>query len=215
MPILFLSSAVFALLAGCRGSAPVYYGEASLGFSAIIIRARIVTPTGETTDGQIALNFESDDGEERYRIDFLPGQTSLLRVEPSTYRLCAPRSFLGFPQPRVRVRIDRRTYAVPFPRELLRMDSIPIKPARIVPLGVIEARLISAERGERPKVVLRFDHGVAARRALIEDIIGKMMDTKVPSEIRNRATSWTRALEQALVKIQGEAEPPPAFKPFP
>jgi hypothetical protein len=63
--------------------------------------------------------------------------------------------------------------------------------------------------------VLRFDHGVAARRALIEDIIAKMMDTKVSAEIRNRATSWTRALEQALVKVQGEEEPPPAFKRFP
>jgi len=210
-----LCCAALALLAGCRGSSPVYYGEADLGFSAVIIRARIAAPTGETADGQVALNFESEDGEERYRIDLPAGRTSLLRLEPSTYRLCAPRSFLGFPQPYVRVRIGRSIYVVPFPRELLRMDYVAVKPGRIVALGVLEVKLLPVERGERPKVVLRFDHSVATRRALIEDVIAKMMDTKVQSDVRRRAAGWTRALEQALVKIQGEEEPPPAFKPFP
>ncbi|MBI5243890.1 MAG: hypothetical protein HY922_09460 [Elusimicrobia bacterium] len=200
---------------GCRGTAPRYYGEATRGFSAVLVRSRILAPTGETNDGAAALNLESEDGDERYRLNLQPGQTSLFRVEPGIYRLVATRSFFGSPQPRVRVRIQGRSYLVDFPRDVMRMEAIQIKSDKIIPLGVLEIRLIAAERGERPKVVLRFDRGIAARRSLVEDVIAKLMDIKTPLRIRNKAITWTRALEQALVKIQGEEERPPAFKPFP
>jgi hypothetical protein len=210
-----LCAAVLFAVAACRGSAPLYYGESNLGFSAILLKARILLPSGETEDGRITMNLESEDGDERYRVSFLPGKTSLLRVEPGLYRLYPPRDLFGFPQTQVKVRIQNHTYTVPFPREILRMESFSVKPAKAAPLGILEARLIPMGLKERGKVVLRFDHGVATRRALVEDVIGKMMDPKTPQDVRESAISWTRALEQALVKIQGEEERQPTFKPSP
>ncbi|HAH07703.1 MAG TPA: hypothetical protein DCM05_14465 [Elusimicrobia bacterium] len=210
-----LGAAVLFSAAACRGSAPLYYGESSIGFSAILLRARILLPEGETEDGRITMNLESEDGDERYRVAFLPGKTSLLRVEPGLYRLYPPRDLFGFPQTQVKVRVQNRTYSVPFPRELLRMESFSVKPAKAFPIGVLEARLIPMGKKEKPKVVLRLDHGVAVRRALVQDVISKMMDPKTPQTLRDSAITWTRALEQALVKIQGEEERAPSYKPSP
>ncbi len=200
-----------ALFAGCRGSRPAFYAESSLGFSAILISARIITPNGETNVGLMEANFESDN--ERYRLKFLPGKTSLLKIEPDVYRLHPTRTPFGRVEARMRVKIDGRSYRVPFPRSVLRLRPIDVPPTKIVAIGILEARLLPIERGKRPVIKVRLDDSIQARRQLIESVIEKQMDPTMPPHIRDSTISWTRALEQSLINLLGERERKQRFKP--
>lgn len=193
-----------AALLGCRGTTPEVFAPAALGFGAILVRGRIVLPEGETRDGMMWMNFES--AGDRYRLPIAPGETSLERIEPDVYRLHPTRNMLGFVQGNLRIRIAGRYYYVPFPRDILRKDPVEVRPTKVVALGVLEARLLPIQRGRAPRVEVRLDDSNEARRRLIEDMIAKMMDAKTSVEAREAAVSWTRALEQALVLVQGENE---------
>lgn len=204
---------ILALAAGslsCRGTAPELYGSAALGYSAMLVRARILVPDGETREGMIWLNLES--ATERYRIPIRAAETALVRIEPDLYRVHPTRNLLGFVQPQLRVKIAGHTYLVPFPRDILRKDPIEVKPTKVVALGVLEARLLPIQRGRAQRVEVRLDDSNEARRHLIEDLIARMMDAKAPLLMRDSAVSWTRALEQALVQVQGETEHKSTFK---
>ncbi|MFA6029293.1 MAG: hypothetical protein WC969_05530 [Elusimicrobiota bacterium] len=211
------SAALFAAslfgLAACRGTSPIRYAESSLGFSSVIVGCRVLAPSGETKDGAGSINLESED--ERYALDLRPGRAQLLRIEPGVYRLGPTRNLFGTAQPQLRVVVQGRSYRVPFPRDILRLDELDVRPKRVVPLGVLEIQLLPYERGERPKVIVRFDASVATRRLLVEEVIGMMMDPKVPQDMRDSAISWARSLEQALLRVQGERERLPAYKPVP
>ena len=61
-----LLALVLAAGPGCRGTAPELYGEAALGYSAVLVRGRLVLPEGESRDGMMWLNLESSG--ERYRM---------------------------------------------------------------------------------------------------------------------------------------------------
>lgn len=189
---------------GCRGTAPDTYGPSTMGFSAVLIKGRIILPEGETRYGAMWFNLES--GNERYRVPIKPGETTLHRIEPDVYRMHPTRNSFGFVQSDLRVQIAGRTYRVPFPRDILRKDPVEVKPTKVVALGVLEARLLPIQRGRAPRVELRLDDSNEARRELIEEMVGRMMDARAPNEVRDSAVSWTRALEQALVLVQGEAE---------
>ncbi len=197
-----LAVALAAAFLGCRGTTPDVFAPATLGFGAILIRGRIVLPEGETRDGMMWMNLESDG--DRYRLPVPAGETSLERIEPDVYRLHPTRNALGFVQNNLKVRIAGRYYTVPFPRDILRKDPIELKPTKVVALGVLEARLLPIQRGRAPRVDVRLDDSNETRRRLIEDMIAKMMDAKTSIEAREAAVSWTRALEQALVQVQGE-----------
>lgn len=199
-----------AALLGCRGTTPDVFAPAALGFGAILVRGRIVLPEGETRDGMMWMNFES--AGETYRLPILPGETSLERVEPDVYRLHPTRNALGFVQANLRVRIAGRHYYVPFPRDILRKDPVEVRPTKVVALGVVEARLLPIMRGRAPRVEIRLDDSNETRRRLIEDMIAKMMDAKTSHEVREATVSWTRALEQALVLVQGENERKRSYK---
>jgi len=201
----------FALLVGCRGSRPEYYGQSSLGFGAVLISARIITPNGETNVGLMEMNFESEN--ERYRMKFRPGKTSLMKLEPDVYRLHPTRTPFGRVEARMRVKIDGRSYRVPFPRSVLRLRPIDVPPTKIVAIGILEARLLPIERGQRPIIKVRLDDSIQARRELIESVINKQMNPKTPPNIRDSTITWTRALEQALIRLLGEEERKRRFKP--
>lgn len=202
---------MIGLLAGCRGTRPQYFGKSSLGFGAILVSARIITPNGETNVGKMEMNFESDN--ERYRIKFRPGKTSLLRLEPDVYRLHPTRTPFGRVEARMRVQIDGRSYRVPFPRSVLRLRPIDVPPTKIVAIGVLEARLLPIARGKRPVIKIRLDDSIQARRGLIESIINKQMDPKTSVHIRDASITWVRALEQALTQLLGETGRKRRFKP--
>lgn len=206
-----LLAVCLAALPGCRGSRPANYGEAQLGFGAILVGARIITPNGETNVGLMEMNFESEN--ERYRVRFKPDETSLLRIEPDVYRLYPTRTPFGRVEARMRVRIDGRTYRVPFPRSVLRLRPFEVPPTKVLPIGILEARLLPIERGKRPIIQVRLDDSVPARRQLLESVIEKQMDSKTPPNIRDSTITWTRALEQALIRLQGEEESKRRYKP--
>lgn len=201
----------FILLASCSGSRPVRFGESKFGFSGVIVRGRILTPTGEIQDGRMALNLESD--AEHYRLPFEPGETTILRVEPDRYRIHPTRGLFGRTQRFLTVVIAGRKLRVPFPRDILRMPPIEAKPTQIIPIGILEAKLLPIKKGRHPQIVVRLDNSIAARRELVEETIKKMMDSKEKIKIRSSAVSWTRALERALSKIQGEEEAALSYKP--
>lgn len=200
-----------ALLAcACAGSRPERFAESNFGFSGLLVRGRILTPTGEMKEGRLVLNVEGD--AERYRVDFEPGVTTVLRVEPDVYRLHPTRNLFGLVQRDLSVRIAGRSFRVPFPRSILRKEAIDLKPTRVAAVGVLEARLLPIERGAKPKIEVRLDDSVEARRALVQETIEMMMDPKVPVTIRGAAVSWTRALERALIDLASEEQARPAFK---
>ena len=203
--------ACLSILAGCRGTRPAYYGKAQLGFGAILVGARIITPNGESNVGLMEMNFESDN--ERYRIRFMPEETSLLRIEPDVYRLYPTRTPVGRVEARMRVRIDGRTYRVPFPRSVLRLRPFEVPPTKLLPVGILEARLLPIERGKRPIIQVRLDDSVSARRKLLESVIDKQMNPKTEPNIRDSTITWTRALEQALIRLQGEEEEKRRYNP--
>ncbi|HVE12180.1 MAG TPA: hypothetical protein VNI01_02190 [Elusimicrobiota bacterium] len=206
-------TAALLVCAGCRGTAPERYGNSSLGFSAVILGARIVTPTGETKDGRLAINFESE--QEEYRLSLPPGQTSLFRVEPGIYRLNPTRNVFGVSQAYLTVDIGGHAYRARFPRDILRLDSYDLKPTKAIPVGVLEARLAPAEKGQdrSRRLEVRLDASPITRRKLVEGLIAQMLDPKASSDIRESAVSWTRALEQALIKVQAEERQAPNYKP--
>ena len=205
-----LAVAFAAALLGCRGTTPDVFAPAALGFGAVLIRGRIVLPEGETRDGMMWMNLESDG--DRYRMPIAAGETSLERIEPDIYRLHPTRNALGFVQANLKVRIAGRHYYVPFPRDILRKDPVELKPTKVVALGILEARLLPIQRGRAPRVEVRLDDSNETRRRLIEDMIAKMMDARTSVEAREAAVSWTRALEQALVQVQGENERKRTYK---
>jgi len=208
---------VFALLAplialcACSGARPVRYGEAKFGFAGVIVRGRIITPTGEIQAGKLNINLESES--EKYRLPFTPGETTILRIEPDKYRLHPTRSPFGFIQKGLTVEIAGRKFRVPFPRDILRKPPLDAKPTKLIPVGIFEARLLPVKKGRRPKVVIKLDDSIQARRDLVQDMIKKMMDPKTPMKIRSSSISWTRALEQALSALQGEEEAALSYKP--
>jgi hypothetical protein len=204
---------LLALACGCGGSAPVRFPESTLGFSAVLVRSRLFSSSGETSDGSISLNLES--AQERYACEFPPKETAMLRVEPGVYRLGPTRGLLGSPNEHLRVRIQGRNYLVAFPREILRLDAFTVKPTEVVPLGILEARLLPMEKGRSASVAIRFDSSVGARRRLVEDSIHAMQDPKMSSDVQASLLTWTKALSQALVRVQEETDRPPAFKPHP
>jgi hypothetical protein len=112
------------------------------------------------------------------------------------------------------VRIAGRTYRMPFPREVLRKPPINIKGKKVLPIGVFEVQLQQALPGQTPKVQIVIDDSIPTRRQLVQDIIHQMMDPNIPAEDRERAISWSRALQNALLDILAEAETerPPLFK---
>jgi len=203
--------AAFLLGTGCMGTRPQRFGPSSLGFGAVIIRCRLILPDGETRLGGLHMNLEAENGE-AYRLRTVPDETTLYRVEPDRYRLHPTRSLFGFVQNRLKVHIADQTYSLPFPRSLLRKDPIEVKPRKIVPIGILEARLLPIRRGREPRVEVRLDDSIATRRKLVEDLIKQQMDHRTPIEIRDKLISWTRALEQALIRVQGEEERRPSFK---
>ncbi|OGR57937.1 MAG: hypothetical protein A2X36_05190 [Elusimicrobia bacterium GWA2_69_24] len=208
LPLLF--AAALLLSGGCQGTSPKRYGEAALGFGAVLIRARLILPDGETRIGSIAMNLES--ANDSYRLVALPDQTSLLRIEPDKYRLGPTRNMFGMLQKNLKVRIGNRVYVVPFPRDILRKDRLNVRPTKIVAIGYIEARLLPIQRGREPRVEVRLDDSVASRRRLIEDIIQRQMDHRTPTDIRDNLISWTRSLEQLLIQVQGEQDNKASYK---
>ncbi|MFH2204454.1 MAG: hypothetical protein ABIJ96_15160 [Elusimicrobiota bacterium] len=199
------------LLASCSGTHASRYGESKFGYAGVIVRGRILTPTGETDKGRLALNLESDS--EKYRLAFEPGLTTILRIEPDRYRLHPTRDLFGFIEEELTVIIAGRKFRVPFPRDILRQAPLEAKPTRLVPIGILEVKLLPIMKGRSPKVVVRLDSSIQARRELVEDMIKKMMDPKTKLKTRDSTVSWSRALERALIDIQGEEESALSYKP--
>lgn len=200
-----------AALAGCRGTVPERNVDPALGFSAILVQGRFLAPAGEAGSGFAALNLEMEGGE-TYRLPFPRKETALYAVEPGVYRLFPTRNLFGHPQTHLRVTVNGRNYTVPFPRNILRLDPITIKPRKMVSIGILEVKL-SQPPGKPASVSVTLDDSVAARRKLVEDLIGKMMDPNVPVSIRDNVVQWTRALDQALVDIQESQDVKPSYKP--
>jgi hypothetical protein len=204
LPLLLLASA-------CRGSKPVRFGESKFGFSAVILRGRIITPTGEIKEGRMSLNLESESAD-NYRLNFEPGETTVLRVEPDIYRLHPTRSIFGRVQRQLTVVIAGRAFRVPFPRSILRREQVDLRPTKVAAIGILEAKLMPIQKGKPPKIVVRLIDDIDTKRELLEEVIEKMMDPRVSVSIRSASVSWTRAIEDSLIDLQGLGNEEPAYK---
>jgi len=209
----WLPMIALCLAAACRGSAPIAGGGPAQGIAAVLIGGRILLPGGEAPSGEITINLEDESAQgEIYRLRVLPRQARLYQVEPGSYRLSPTRSLFGAPEATLEVRVAGRSFRAPFPRELLRESSVSVKPKRIVALGVLEARLSGSPPGEATSLSVSLDNGIEARRRLVETAIHNMMDPSVPSAERERAISWTKALDQSLQDLLTESQRAPLYK---
>ena len=204
-------------LAACRGTVPDRDAPPEQKISAIMIGMRLVLPSGETRNGYTAVNFETDGGSsaEVYRLPLRGGENFLFLVEPGTYRLAPTRSLFGFYQPTMTVVIEGRKYRVPFPRDIQRLNAYTVKPAKILSLGILEARVMPALPGRKPEVRVRLDDGISSRRKVVQDTIREMMDPTSSSEARESAISWSRALQNSLMDILSEENRRPMYTPAP
>jgi hypothetical protein len=205
-------------LSACRGTVPDRDAPPEQSISAIAIGGRLILPSGETRQGYTYVNFESDGGGSRaevYRLPITGGEDFLYLVEPGTYRLAPTRSIFGFYQPILKVVIEGRTYRLPFPREILRLDPFDVKPSKILALGILEAKVFPALPGRPPEIRVRLDDSVAARRTVVQDLIRQMMDPTHSLDARESAIAWSRGLQNSLMQIVSEEERRPMYKPAP
>jgi hypothetical protein len=204
-------------LAACRGTVPDRDAPPEQRISAIVIGARFILPSGETRNGSMAVNLETDGGSsaEVYRLPLKGAENFLFLVEPGVYRLAPTRSVFGFYQPSMSVVIEGRRYRVPFPRDMQRLNAYTIKPSKILALGVLEVRVLPALPGRKPEVRMRLDDSVLSRRKVVQDTIREMMDPTSTSEARESSISWSRALQVSLMDILSEEEHRPLYTPAP
>lgn len=198
------------LAAGCQGSVPPLKGDANIGYGAVIVRGQVTTPTGETTRARLSLNLESES--HRFIVPFVAGETTLYVVPPGTYRLMPQRAAFGVVDKGLTLSIENRMFRVPFPRDILRLDSFEVRPHKVVPLGILR---ISARRdpGDRKvDVQVSLDTSKDARRQLVQDKIAHMLDSHVSPYIRDAAIAWTHALDEALVRVESDPGIRPAYK---
>jgi len=209
---LLLASAL--ALAACRGTVPPRDAPPEQSIAAILIGGRMILPSGESRSASTFVNFESEGGEagEVYRLPIKAGRNFLYLVEPGTYRILPTRSLIGYYQDTMKVVIEGRTYRLPFPRELLRLDPYKVKSSKIVTVGVIEVRVMPALPGRKPEVRVRLDDSVATRRAIVQDMIREMMDPTRGLDARASAISWSRALQNSLLDILSEQQKPLTYK---
>lgn len=207
--------AVLLGAAGCRGIVPPRDAPPEQSISAILIGGRMILPTGESRNASTFVNFESEGGEagEEYRLPIRGGRNFLYLVEPGTYRILPTRSLIGYFQDDLKVVIEGRTYRIPFPRELLRLEPYTIKPRRIVTLGILEVKVMPALPGRKAEVRVRLDDSAETRRAVVQDMIREMMDPTRSLDARASAISWSRALQNSLLDILSEQEKPTLYKP--
>jgi hypothetical protein len=206
-----LAAALF--LAACSGTVPPRNLPPEQAVSAVLVGGRMILPSGETRNGSTAVNFEAAD--EVYRLPVSGADTILYLIEPGTYRLAPTRNPFGFYQSTMKATIEDRTYRLPFPRDIQRLDAYEVKPAHIVALGIVEVRVMPALPGRKPETRVRLDDSVEARRKLVQDTIHEMMDPTRPVELRDSAIAWSRALQNALTDIVSEQERRATYTPAP
>lgn len=201
--------------AGCRGSVPERNAPPEQAISAILIGCKTILPSGETRNGRITTNFESEGGRqgEVYRLPLKGGENYLYLIEPGTYRLAPTRSMFGFYQPTMNVVIEGRTYSLPFPRDLLRQHAYEIKPGKITAMGSLEATVMQALPGQKPTIKVRLDDSTQARRNVVQNTIRDMMDPRKPLEVRESSIAWSRALQNSLMELLAEEQQRQTFKP--
>jgi len=214
MRLLFLAAAVLSL-AACRGRVPERNAPPEQAISAILINSRTILPTGETRNGTVAINFESEGGRqaEVYRLPLTSGENYLFLVEPGIYRIAPTRTIFGFYKPTMKAVIEGRTYTLPFPRELLRQHAYEIKPGKITSMGTLEAKVMPALPGQKPTIRVRLDDSPQARRTTVQNAIRDMMDPRKPLEVRESALAWSRALQNSLMEMLAEEEQRRTYKP--
>jgi hypothetical protein len=207
--------ALIVSAAACRGSVPERSAPPEQAISAILISCKTVLPSGETRNGKITINFDSEGGRqgEVYRLPLTSGENYLYLVEPGIYRIAPTRSMFGFYQPMMNVVIEGRTYTLPFPRELLRQHAYAIKPGKITSMGSLEATVMPALPGQKPTVRVRLDDSTQARRDVVQTTIRDMMDPRKPVEVREAAFAWSRALQNSLMDLLAEEQQRPLYKP--
>ncbi len=211
---LLLVSAVIAS-ASCRGTVPERNAPPEQAISAILIGCKTILPSGETRNGRITVNFESEGGRqaEVYRLPLRSGENYLYLIEPGIYRIAPTRSLFSFYQPTMHVVIEGRTYSLPFPRDLLRQHAYEIKPGKITSMGSLEAKVMPALPGQKPMISVRLDDGPQARRDVVQSAIHDMMDPRKTLEVRESALAWSRALQISLMDLLAEEEQRQLFKP--
>jgi hypothetical protein len=203
------------LLGSCRGTVPPRSAPPEQAISAILVGCRLVLPTGETRNGQIAINFESEGGRhgEKYRVPVRGGEYYLYLVEPGDYKIMPTRSWLGFHQLDMTLTIEGRRYRLPFPRELLRQKTYEIRPSKIVSMGILEAKVMPALPGQKPTVRVRLDDSVQARRTVVQELIRDMMNPRRSTDQRESAIAWSRALQNNLLDLLAEEDPRQMYRP--
>ena len=211
---LLLASCVLAF-AACRGTVPKRNAPPEQAISAILIGCKTILPSGETRNGRITANFESEGGRqaEVYRLPLKGGENYLYLIEPGTYRLAPTRSMFGFYQPTMKVIIEGRAYTLPFPRDLLRQHAYEIKPGKITAMGSLEATVMQALPGQKPTIRVRLDDSTQARRNVVQSTIRDMMDPRKSTEVRESAIAWSRALQNSLMELLAEEQSRQLYKP--
>ena len=207
--------AVLAAAAACSGTVPARNAPPEQAISAILIGCKTILPSGETRNGRVVFNFESEGGRqaEIYRLPLIGGENYLYLVEPGLYRITPTRSMFGGYQADMVVVIEGRSYRLPFPRDLLRQHAYEIRPGKITSMGVIEAKVQPALPGQKPTIKVRLDDTPQARRSVVQNAIRDMMDPRKSTEVRESALAWSRSLQISLIDLLAEQEQRPLYKP--
>lgn len=191
-----------AALAACRGSVPRRDVPREAAHAAVLGGARVLVDGVEAADGSVSVNLESEDSGEAYRLALTAGPATPLLVEPGTYRWSPVRSLLGFRRAYLEVSAGGRRWRAPFPEGMSAAAPLRLASGGIVSLGVVEARVgLGGDASSPAEPLARLDDGPEARRGLVQGAVRAMMDPSRPEAARESAISWSRALEEELMRV--------------
>ncbi len=205
--LLFLHVALALGLAACRGSVPIAGEEPQQGLAAVVIGAQFAAAGSPTNDGKTAVALKSADGR-TYRLYLSAGQTVLYQMDPGLYRLAPVPEPFGAPGRFLHARIDGRDYQTPFPQEFVNSQPINAKAGRIAVLGLLKIKLSAPLPGRGPFLSADLANFAEDKRALVQNLISRMMDPTAPASVRQNALAWLNPLEKALMSLAAQPQTP-------
>ena len=190
-------------LCGCSGSVPTQRddNEGSSELSAVLIRGRLTTPSGELRAGKLFLNLESD--KQKYRLTVYAKQTTLYQVQPGRYHLAPTRTVLGSQEKNVRLEINGKQINLSFPEDMAEHDPIVLKTGRVVPIGIVDVRFSPSQDPNKASVTVSLDDTQETCTTMLQAMIQWIMGPEISDTEREPLMMWAQPMERALMESQG------------
>ncbi len=209
-PCLSFSLCLPFILCACAGTAPRTTADISPNRGAVIIAARIKTPDGLAYTGGVHLTLQGVGGGSLETYNFyLPARRTLLyQIAAGTYRIEAPKNFMGITLKTLPIVADGKKYFPAFPKSLSQLKPLVVKPEKTIVIGELDISATPATQESPRSVSIEFKHKTHDKRKLLAQIIRQMVDPEMPENVRKSEQSWINSIQKALIEVNQTTETP-------